>query len=211
MVRFLKTTPALDKTAAGDFIGKDEAYNKAILMQYLDEYDFTGVYFVKALRMLLSGFRISGEGQVVDRMMEKFGEKFAADNITNPNPLNESMGAECLYLLSFATMMCQTSLHNPNVKKGTMTLPDFQKMLRGINAGGNLTEAFVTGVYETVEREPFTLNEDDDARMKEAAAQAKNQKQKQELFTMEGQGLIKRGMTEINNAMHSKFVDVEGP
>jgi len=43
-------------------MGKDDTYNKAILNQYLDEYDFKGVYFVKALRMLLSGFRISGEG-----------------------------------------------------------------------------------------------------------------------------------------------------
>jgi hypothetical protein len=28
---------------------------------------------------------------------------------------------------------------------------------------------------------------------------------------MEGQNIIKRGMTEINNKMQSKFVDVEGP
>jgi len=49
-------------------------------------------------------------------------------------------------------------------------------MLRGINAGGNLDEAFVQRVYETIEKEPFTLNEDDDARMKEAAVLAKNQK-----------------------------------
>ena len=38
--------------------------------------------FVPALKKLLSGFRLPGEGQIVDRMMEKFGEKFVS---CNPN------------------------------------------------------------------------------------------------------------------------------
>lgn len=48
---------------------------------------------------MLSGFRLPGEGQKVDRIMEKFGEKFWRDN-------PELFGsAECVYLLSYATMM----------------------------------------------------------------------------------------------------------
>lgn len=76
------------------------------------------------------------------------------------------MTAECVYLLSYATMMMQTSLHNPNAVKSRMTLTDFEKMIKGINAGQNLEADFIKKIFETVEREPFTLNEDDDARFK---------------------------------------------
>lgn len=88
------------------------------------------------------------------------------------------MSAECVYLLSYATMMMQTSLHNPNAVKSRMTLEDFQKMIKGINAGENLQPEFVKKIYETVEREPFTLNEDDDARLKAEAATATTYKRK---------------------------------
>lgn len=88
------------------------------------------------------------------------------------------MTAECVYLLSYATMMMQTSLHNPNAVKSRMTLIDFEKMIKGINAGQNLESEFVKKIYETVEREPFTLNEDDDARFKQEAANATTFKRK---------------------------------
>jgi Sec7-like guanine-nucleotide exchange factor len=39
--------------------------------------------------------------------MEKFGEKFTKDN---PDAFGS---AECVYLLSYATIMLQTSIHNP--------------------------------------------------------------------------------------------------
>lgn len=96
------------------------------------------------------------------------------------------MSAECVYLLSYATMMMQTSLHNPNAVKSRMSLADFAKMIKGINSGQNLSEQFVQKIYETVEREPFSLNEDDDARIKAEAAFANTLKRKQELFQKEG-------------------------
>jgi guanine nucleotide-exchange factor len=77
-----------------------------VLDVYLEEYDFTGIFYVNALKMMLSGFRLMGEGAIVDKMMEKFGEKFAADNPNGgPNKMNRQMSAEALYLVSYATMM----------------------------------------------------------------------------------------------------------
>jgi Sec7-like guanine-nucleotide exchange factor len=58
----LKTTPTLDKTVIGDFLGKSDAYNVGMLDTFLGEYTFRAVYFVDALKMMLSGFRIPGEG-----------------------------------------------------------------------------------------------------------------------------------------------------
>lgn len=104
--------------------------------------------------------------------MEKFGEKYCKDNPDNFG------SAECVFILSYATIMLQTSLHNPSAVKARMSLDDFLRMVKGINNGKDLEKEFVTQVYETILNEPFTLNEDEDARLKAEGAQANSFKRK---------------------------------
>ena len=47
-----------------------------------------------------------------------------------------------------------------------MTLEDFLKMTKGLNSGKDLDRAFLVEIYENVEKEPFTLTEDEDAKIK---------------------------------------------
>jgi Sec7-like guanine-nucleotide exchange factor len=49
---------------------------------YVDHMDFTGLTFDDAIRHFLKGFRLPGEAQKIDRMMEKFAERFC---ICNPD------------------------------------------------------------------------------------------------------------------------------
>ena len=54
----------------------------------------------------------------MDRILEKFGEKYVLDN---PTQFKSATGA---YTLSYALMMLQTSLHNPQVQeKDRITFP----------------------------------------------------------------------------------------
>lgn len=172
IVTFLKTTNNLDKTTIGEFLGVDAELNKACLTEFIFQYDLRNKPFVESLRTVLLGFRLPGEGQIVDRMMECFGEKFVQDNPKGSDQIQGEMSAECVFLLSYATMMMQTSLHNPNAAKSRMTVEDFAKMVKGINSQKNLEPEFIQKIYETVEREPFTLNEDEDARIKQETASA---------------------------------------
>jgi Sec7-like guanine-nucleotide exchange factor len=58
--------------------------------------------------------------------MEKFGEKLSKDR-------PEDFGnAEGVYLLAYATLMLQTSIHNPNAQKLKMTLADFKKITKTV-------------------------------------------------------------------------------
>ena len=59
-----------------------------------------------------------------------------------------------------------------------MSVDDFAKMVKGINSQKNLEPEFVQRIYETVEREPFTLNEDEDARIKQETASATSYQRK---------------------------------
>ena len=71
-----------------------------------------------------------------------------------------------------------------------MTLEDFAKLVKGFNSQKNLEPEFIQKIYDTVEREPFTLNEDEDARMRQETASATSYQRKQELFQKMGMGLI---------------------
>jgi len=47
---------------------------------YVDQHDFSGKDFVSALRMFLEGFRLPGEAQKIDRLMEKFAARYLECN-----------------------------------------------------------------------------------------------------------------------------------
>jgi len=43
VVNFLKSTPTLDKTKIGEYLGEDIDFNKQVLYQYVDSFEFQGV------------------------------------------------------------------------------------------------------------------------------------------------------------------------
>jgi Sec7-like guanine-nucleotide exchange factor len=47
-----------------------------------------------------------------------------------------------------------------------MALDDFIKITKGLNAGKDLDREFIAYIYDSVEKEPFTLTEDEDAKLK---------------------------------------------
>lgn len=47
-----------------------------LLSMWETRIDFTDMVFDEAIRHFLSGFRLPGEAQKIDRMMEKFAERF---------------------------------------------------------------------------------------------------------------------------------------
>jgi len=87
-----------------------------------------------------------------------------------------------------------------------MGLDDFQKITKGINNGKDLDPDFIVSIFENVEREPFTLAEDEEARLKQEAAMATSFKRKQDLFIKEGEGLVKAGVKMIKQRGTSQFI-----
>lgn len=70
----------LDKTVIGDFLGDDDKRHKQTMYAYIDQLDFSQMEFLAALRKFLSGFRLPGEAQKIDRLMEKFAGRFCECN-----------------------------------------------------------------------------------------------------------------------------------
>lgn len=65
----------LDKTQLGELLGHHEDFAVAVMHAWVDsEPSMAGQAIDQSLRRLLSGFRLPGEAQKIDRIMEKFAE-----------------------------------------------------------------------------------------------------------------------------------------
>ncbi|CAL8287086.1 unnamed protein product [Arctogadus glacialis] len=154
IAEFLYREEGLNKTAIGEFLGEREELHLQTLKAFVELHQFSNLNLVQALRQFLWSFRLPGEAQKIDRMMEAFATRYCNCNA----PVFQS--SDTCYILSFAIIMLNTSLHNPNVKEKT-TLERFISMNRGINNGGDLPVPLLTKLYDSIRNEPFKIPEDD--------------------------------------------------
>ncbi|XP_021358776.1 cytohesin-1-like isoform X1 [Mizuhopecten yessoensis] len=154
VAKFLHQGEGLNKTAIGDYLGERHEFNINVLKDFVNLHEFSNMILVQALRQFLWSFRLPGEAQKIDRMMECFAQRYCE--------LNQDVftSSDTCYVLSFAIIMLNTSLHNPSVKDKP-TVDRFIQMNRGINDGGNLPEDLLTSLYDSIKKEPFKIPEDD--------------------------------------------------
>jgi brefeldin A-inhibited guanine nucleotide-exchange protein len=178
---FLANKDKLDKTQMGEVMGRepDGAFVKGkgvdvekggngffvrILHHYVEALDFSGLMFDDAIRLFLSGFRLPGEAQKIDRIMEKFAQRYIAQN------LDVFPSADTAFILAFSVIMLNTDLHNPSIKEDRrMTVESFIRNNRGIGENGSdLPEKVLVGIFNRIKERPFSLKEDDAARERAA-------------------------------------------
>jgi len=140
---FLRETTFLDKTMIGDYLGDKKDFNMQVLDCYVRSIDFTNMKFDEALRKFLGfGFRLPGEAQKIDRIMEKF-----ACNYLDQNPKTFDSPAVA-YVLAFSLIMLNTDLHNPNNKQ-KMTKEAFIKNNKGTNHGHDFPREYLEELYDS--------------------------------------------------------------
>ncbi|TRY78949.1 hypothetical protein DNTS_018827 [Danionella cerebrum] len=133
IAQFLYKGEGLNKTVIGDYLGERDEFNIRVLQAFVELHEFADLNLVQALRQFLWSFRLPGEAQKIDRMMEAFAARYCQ---CNPGVFQST---DTCYVLSFSVIMLNTSLHNPNVRDKP-TVERFICMNRGINEGGDLPE-----------------------------------------------------------------------
>lgn len=122
LAHYLRTTPGLDKPQVGVVLGAGEDHD--LRRAFFSRFDYTGQPLLSSLRMVLQSFWLPGEGQQIDRIVQVFAES-CCDKCTDSRLYPT---VDCAYLFSFAIIMLNTNIHNPNVKKQLrMTLETFIK------------------------------------------------------------------------------------
>lgn len=151
---FLFEGEGLNKTQIGSYLGENKDFNLEVFRIFVEMHNFSSMSLVDSLRAFLWSFRLPGEAQKIDRMMEGFAKRYCEQN----GEYFDS--SDTCYVLSFAIILLNTSLHNPNVKDKP-TVERFIQMNRGINCGKDLPKDILVSLYENIKNEEFKIPEDD--------------------------------------------------
>ncbi|BBG97431.1 SEC7-like guanine nucleotide exchange family protein, partial [Prunus dulcis] len=133
---FLKNASGLNKTLIGDYLGEREDLSLKVMHAYVDSFEFQGLEFDEAIRAFLQGFRLPGEAQKIDRIMEKFAECYCK---CNPKAFTS---ADTAYVLAYS-----------------MSADDFIRNNRGIDDGKDLPEEYLRSLFERISRNEIKMKE----------------------------------------------------
>ncbi|KAJ3386305.1 Brefeldin A-inhibited guanine nucleotide-exchange protein 2 [Lobulomyces angularis] len=151
--RFLLTAQGLDKGAVGEYLGHFEPFNIKVMHSFIDRLNFKGVEFVSALRLFLQTFRLPGESQKIERILEKFADRYCE---TNPETF---ANADAAFILAFSIMMLNTDLHSAQVRS-RMDKAAFIKNNKGINDNNNLPDEFLGSIFDEISRNEIVMEEE---------------------------------------------------
>ncbi|KAK9742843.1 hypothetical protein RND81_03G200100 [Saponaria officinalis] len=150
---FLKDTSDLSKSLIGDYLGEREEMSLKVMHAYVDSFEFQGLELDEAIRVFLQGFRLPGEAQKIDRIMEKFAECYWKCNA------KAFSSADTAYVLAYSVILLNTDAHNPMVKN-KMSAEDFIRNNRGIDDGKDLPEEYMRSLYERITKNEIKLKDD---------------------------------------------------
>ncbi|KAM3725285.1 IQ motif and SEC7 domain-containing protein [Dirofilaria immitis] len=149
----------LSKQMIGEYIGHlHDPFQSSVLNHFVDQIDLHGMEIDVALRHTLSFFRLPGEAQKIERIMQVFSAHYS---ICNPDKVALFHSADTIFILAFAIVMLNTDLHSPNIKPSLkMKVGDFINNLRGIDAGYDIDRALLVRIYRRIRDSPFSTGSD---------------------------------------------------
>lgn len=154
VAQFLRSTSSLKKVMIGDYLGQHEEFPLAVMHAYVDSMKFSEMKFHTAIREFLKGFRLPGEAQKIDRIMEKFAERYCADN---PGLFKN---ADTAYVLAYAVIMLNTDAHNPMVWP-KMSKSDFIRMNATTDPEDCAPTELLEEIYDSIVKDEIKLKDDD--------------------------------------------------
>ncbi|KAM9307961.1 brefeldin A-inhibited guanine nucleotide-exchange protein 1 [Gastrophryne carolinensis] len=199
IAQFLHQEERLDSTQVGEFLGDNDRFNKEVMYAYVDQHDFSGKDFVSALRMFLEGFRLPGEAQKIDRLMEKFAARYLECN--QGQTLFAS--ADTAYVLAYSIIMLTTDLHSPQVKN-KMTKEQYIKMNRGINDSKDLPEEYLSAIYNEIAGKKISMKETKELAIttKSSKPSVASEKQRRLLYNLEMEQMAKTAKALMEAVSH---------
>lgn len=159
VARFLISRKGISKQMIGEYLGNiQKQFNLDVLRCFSEEIDLKGLELDVALRKYQSYFRMPGEAQKIERLIEVFSLHYCNCNLEETKSFRSP---DTIFLLAFAVIMLNTDQHNKSIKEERrMTRNDFFKNLRGIDDGFDVNENLLNGIYERIRSFEFTTGSD---------------------------------------------------
>ncbi|KAH0570209.1 Sec7 family protein [Spironucleus salmonicida] len=152
----IENNDILNKKNIGILFGENKEISATLLQEYsvqifklLGDVDYTqSQTFIVALRTFLNYFKLPGESQQIDRILQFFSQQFS--------DRSSELTKDTIYLLAYATLMLNTDIHNISVKN-KMSINQFIQNTH--NADNKLSQKFLMTLYKEIQKYPITLQE----------------------------------------------------
>ncbi|CAH8649555.1 unnamed protein product [Dicrocoelium dendriticum] len=150
---FLEEKDRLSKFAVGTYLGEiRKDFNMQVLDSFTRLHDFRNQDFLSSLRRFLLSFQLPGESQKIDRILTSFAERYLEQNPQSFHSAHE------VYVLAYAAILLNTTLHNTNAKGQTLGLAEektFVRTLRDYDGETDIPEELIRKVYHNIKNEPI--------------------------------------------------------
>ena len=153
IANILLTYEGLSKDNLGQYFGSPDNYNQEIFNHFCSLLDFTKLELDQALRLLLSRFKLPGEAQQIDRIVQTFSKKYGLDN---PQAFNDE---DTPYILSYSAIMLSTDAFSKTIsQKNKMKKHQFVENNKKICP--STTIEFLEGMYDRITSQKFETQTD---------------------------------------------------
>ena len=110
------------------------------------------------MRLLLESFRLPGEAQQIDRIIQHFAHAFF-EATRNTQYQDEIADEDAAYLLAFSIIMLNTDLYNPQVRR-RMSKEEYKRNVRGGNKGRDFDPAYLDAMYDALKESEIVMPEE---------------------------------------------------
>lgn len=162
----------LGRGMIGEYLGSPDKFNLAVLEHYVKIQQLHVLPFIQAMREFLSNFRIPGEAQKIERILDVFARHYTTDCPLKEGSEREASSAggtprpgvipnspDTAHILSYSVLMLNTDLHNNSVKQH-MSKEAFIRNNRGIDHGKDLPAEQLESIYDDVSCREFQAKPD---------------------------------------------------
>ena len=139
-----------------------------LLKEFISLFDFKGLRVDEAIRILLTKFRLPGESQQIERIVEAFSSSYVFDQQYDVTKSTESVeddigtvqpDSDSVFVLSYAIIMLNTDLHNPQVKEH-MSFADYSSNLKGCYNSNDFPHWYLDKIYCSIRDKEIVMPEE---------------------------------------------------
>lgn len=138
-----------------------------LLRSFIGLFDFKGLRVDEAIRILLTKFRLPGESQQIERIIEAFSSRYAECQDLELSGLSPIEGeaetvhpdADSVFILSYSIILLNTDMHNPQVKEH-MSFDDYSSNLRGCYNQGDFPAGYLDKIYCSIRDKEIVMPEE---------------------------------------------------
>ncbi|CCE66046.1 hypothetical protein TPHA_0O00770 [Tetrapisispora phaffii CBS 4417] len=139
-----------------------------LLNEFIKLFNFENLRVDEAIRILLTKFRLPGESQQIERIVEAFSsgyvssQKYDSTKLENPSENDNATvqpDSDSVFVLSYSIIMLNTDLHNPQVKEH-MSFEDYSGNLKGCYNSQDFPHWYLDKIYCSIRDKEIVMPEE---------------------------------------------------